>query len=285
MTALTLYAILIALCQVQGQLTVYLTDAPVQRIGPRLYKKELLTSQYRDPIELAYDSATRNLFFMYMDEALQNSGRAYVNVVTKRSAKVDGIRENKATAVDPEAGVVYFGSRDGLYVYDPVENRARNVGLYNVDVFKLVVRDNRMYLIDANDHMIYKVSGANAVRLGKAKTVIDFEIDGKGNVHFATICGVYCAVGGDEIVKNSDLSVSYIFIVDGERTYSIAEGALYELDCAKGAAAKIADLDFSPRSLVFGDYGDIYYSEGDNIYRLKPITSYVMYKLHKKKRV
>ncbi|CAK1594873.1 unnamed protein product [Parnassius mnemosyne] len=275
------YVTLSLVLNLEAKITILLTDGPIQKIGPRIYKKELLTNEFNDPIELAYDSATRNLFFMYMDDELQNSGRAFVNVITKRSKKIDGISRNKATAVDPETGDVYFGSDDGLYIYDALTNTAKNIGLYNVNVFKVVIRDNQMYLIDANNHMIYKVTnrGTRTVKLGNAKTVIDFEIDNNKNVHFVTMCGLYCAVGGEEIVKNNDLRLAYNFIVDGEKTYAIAEGVLYEIDCANGTASKVADLDFIPRSIIFGDYGDIFYSENDNIYRLRPITSYLVYNL------
>lgn len=258
----------------KGRIAPFFTDAPIQKIGPRLYKKELLTDQYKDPKELAYDPSTRNLFFMHMDDSLQNSGRAYINVVTKVGRRIEGIRENKATVVDRDTGTVYFGSRDGLYLYDASANRARNIGLYNVDIYKLVVRDSLLYLIDANDHMIYAVvNGSNVRRFGNVRTVIDFEIDGRGNVYFVTMCGVYCAVGGGEIVKK-ELASAYNFVVDGEKTYAVSDG-LYELECETGVAYKVSDLDFYPRSLVFGDYGDIYYSEDDSIYRLRPVTSYL----------
>lgn len=277
MRALILF-ILIIIDTTEGRITLFYTEDPIQRIGPRLYKKELLTDQYKDPKELAYDSSTRNLFFMHLDEALQNSGRAYINVVTRIGRKIEGIKENKATAVDCDTNTVYFGSRDGLYIYDSNSNRARNVGLYNVNVYKLVVRDGQMYLIDANDHMIYTVvNGSKVRRFGNVKTVIDFEIDGRGNVYFVTMCGVYCAVGGGEIVKN-ELNFAYNFIVDGEKTYAVSDG-LYQIECETGGAVKISDLDFNPRSLVFGDYGEIYYSEDDSIYRLTPVSSYLEYNL------
>ncbi|XP_013134586.1 PREDICTED: ommochrome-binding protein-like [Papilio polytes] len=268
---------------IKAKSVVILTDGPIEWIGPRLYKKELLTNIYKDPIELAYDSATRNLFFMHMDPVLLNSGRAYINIITKESKKIEGITRNKATAVDADTGEVYFGSNDGLYIYDPLTNSARNIGLYNVNVLKIVIRDNNMYIIDANNHMLYKVNGKEVRKLGNAKTVINFDIDGNKNVHFLTICGVFCAVKGDEIVKNKDINVAYNFIVDLNKTYAITDDGVQEIDCANGTAHKVADLSFRPRSIIFGDYGDIFYSSDDSIYRLKPITSYVLYNISRKR--
>ncbi|KPJ01211.1 Ommochrome-binding protein [Papilio xuthus] len=281
-----IYIIIINLLIVflEAKLVIYLTDGPIEKIGPRLYKKELLTNEYKDPIELAYDSATRNLFFMYMDDELLNSGRAYINIITKESKKIKGIKRNKATAIDSETGQIYFGSNDGLYVYDPLTNSAENIGLYNVDVFKIVIRDNQMYIIDGNNHMIYKVFGKKVSKLGNAKTVINFDIDGERNVHFVTMCGVFCALNGNEIVKNKDINIAYNFIIDNNKTYAITDEGILEINCYNGTAYKVADLNFHPRSIIFGDYGDIFYSSDDNIYRLKPITSYVLYNLSRKQR-
>ncbi|CAK1549140.1 unnamed protein product [Leptosia nina] len=271
--------ILVSVLSVEGKMRVYLTDTPIQKIGGRLYKQEMLTGNFKDPKELAYDSSTRNLYFMYMDDVLQNSGRAYVNIITKSSRKVNGISRNKATAVDGESGDVYFGSDNGLYKYDPVSNEATDIGLYNMNIFKIVIRNNDIYIIDANNHMIYKIFnlGTRAVRVGDMKTVMDFDVDYNGNIHFVTMCGVFCAIDGAQVVKNNDLSVVYHFLSDEHKTFGVTDDGLYELDCFNGTAKRVATLHFFPRSIIFGDYGDIFYALDDNIYRLKPISSYVVY--------
>ncbi|XP_013194807.2 ommochrome-binding protein [Amyelois transitella] len=262
---------------------IYLSEEPIDRIGGRLYKKELLTNKFDSPKELAYDSSSRNLFFMYMDDNLKNSGRAYINVVTKRAVKIEGIATNKATAVDTETGEVYFGSENGLYKYDPLSNRATNIGLYNMNIMKIVIRNNVIYIIDANNHRIYKLynEGQTAVLVGDMKTVIDFEVDNKRNVHFVTMCGLFCFTKDGDIVKNVDLSRVYNFIVGEEKTYGVAENGLYNINCVNGTAEKIADLHFDPRSIIFGDYGDVFYSEDNNIYRLKPVSAYFLYRRKK----
>lgn len=269
---------------VEANMRVYLTDSPIQKIGGRLYKEELLTNRFKDPKELAYDSSTRNLFFMYMDDVLQNSGRAYINVITKETNKVNGVSRNKATAVDPDTGDVYFGSENGLYRYDPILNEASNIGLYNMNIFKIVIRNNEMFIIDANNHMIYKIYdlGSRAVKVGHMKTVMDFDVDYKKNIHFVTMCGVFCAINGVEVVKNKDLSVVYHFLSDEEKTFGVSDDGLYEIDCRNGTAKRVATLHFYPRSIIFGDYGDIFYSIEDNIYRLRPINSYLVYNIRRK---
>lgn len=268
-----IYALL--LVRINAELRIYITDTPIQRIGGRIYKKELLTDKFSSPKELAYDSSSRNLFFMYMDDMLQNSGRAYVNVVTKYARKISGIEKNKATAVDSDSGDVYFGTEDGLYKYDPLANEAISIGLlYNMNIMKLVIRNNEMYLLDGNNHMIYKVFDGltTAVTVGDMKTVMDFDVDFKRNIHFVTMCGLYCAVKGHEIVKNKHLPLVYNFIIDQERTLGLTDDGLYEIFCGNGTASKVAELDFVPRSIIFGDYGDIFYSTDDNIFRLRPIN-------------
>lgn len=271
---------------VNAKVTIYLTDTPIERIGTRLYRKELLTNEFDSPKELAYDSSSRNLFFMYMDNYLQNSGRAFVNIITKQARKIDGIARNKATAVDPDTSEVYFGSDDGLYKYDPISNTASNIGLYNMNIFKLVVRNNEMYLIDANDHMIYKLfnEGETAVRIGNMKTVMEFEVDNNKNVHLVTMCGVFCAYRGQEVFKNKDLKVVYHFFVEEDKTYGLADDGIHEIDCMNGTARKVASLNFFPASMIFGDYGDIFYSIDNDIYRLRPINSYHIYNIRKKTR-
>lgn len=275
----------LALC-VRAKIKVFVTDAPIERIGGRMYKKILLTDQFQGPKELSYDSSSRNLFFMYMDDELQNSGRAFVNAMTKEAKKIKGIKNNKAVAVDPDTSDVYFGSDDGLYMYDPIANKALNIGLYNMNIIKLVVRNNEMYLLDGNIHMIYKVfnEGKIAVKAGNLKTVMQFEVDNNKSVHVVTMCGVYCAYHGYEVIKNKDLKVVYFFIVDGFKTYGVSDGGIFDIDCANGTARKIAGLDFYPSSLTFGDYGEIFYSMDDNIFRLKPISSYVIYNIRKGKK-
>lgn len=279
---LLLFAIILS---VEAKLQVYSTDDSIQKIGSRYYKKELLTNEYEAPKELAYDSSSRRLYFMYLDETIQNTGRAYVNVITKVSRKIPGIQNNKATAVDTASGDVYFGSEDGLYKYEPLDNVAVNIGLYNMNILQLVIRDNAIYFIDANDHNLYKVfnNGATAVKVGSMGmgNLIIFNIDDDKNVHFFSLCGVFCAVRGQEIVKNNNLSSVDYFIVEGSKTYGITESSVYELNCINGTAVKIADLDFYPRGFVYGDYGDIYYSVNNDIYRLKPVHSYVIYILYK----
>ncbi|CAG4980412.1 unnamed protein product [Colias eurytheme] len=270
---------LVTILSVEAKVTVYLTDSPIQKIGGRLYKQELLSDQFKDPKELAYDSSTRNLYFMYMDDVLQNSGRAYINVITKNAKKINGITKNKATAVDQDTGDVYFGSDNGLYKYDPVSNVATNIGLYNMNIFKIVIRNNAMYIIDANNHMIYKIFnlGTRAVKVGNMKTVMEFDVDFKRNIHFVTMCGVFCAVDGVEVVKNKDLNVVYHFLSDEMKTFGVTDNGLFEIDCRNGTANKVANLSFFPRSIIFGDYGDIFYATDDNIYRLIPINSYFVY--------
>lgn len=267
---------------VKAKLKYYTTQGPVEKIGSRFYKKELLTSKYQAPKELAYDSSSRQLYFMYMDDEIQNSGRAYVNVITKRSSKISGIEKNKATAVDTLSGDVYFGSEDGLYKYDAIENTAVNIGLYNMNILQLAIRDNTIYFIDGNDHNMYKVlnDGATAVKVGNIGNLIIIDVDSERNVHFVSLCGLYCAVGGQEIVKNKDLSFVDHFIVDDSNTYGISENIVYKLNCLHGTATKIANMEFVPRSITYGDYGDIYYSLSNDIYRLKPIQSYVVYILY-----
>lgn len=268
---------------IEAKFEVYSIDDPILKIGSRYYKKELLTNEYDEPKELAYESSSRQLYFMYMDETIQNTGRAYVNVITKETRKITGIQNNKATAVDTSSGDVYFGSEDGLYKYEPIENIAVNIGLYNMNILKLVIRDNAIYFIDANDHNLYKVfnNGARAVKVGSMGNLILFDIDHERNVHFFSLCGVYCAVKGQEIVKYNNLSSVDHFIVDGSKTYGISENNVYELNCINGTAVKIAKLDFFPRGFTYGDYGDIYYSENNDVYKLKPIHSYVVYVLYK----
>lgn len=282
----TKFIFIVLIMCVNAKFTIYLTDTPIERIGSRLYRKELLTDQYEAPKELAYDSSSRNLFFMYMDNYIQNSGRAFVNIVTKQSRKVNGVARNKATAVDSDTGEVYFGSDDGLYKYDPLNNTAYNIGLYNMNIFKLVVRNNEMYLIDANDHRIYKIfnEGEIAVRVGDMKTVMEFEVDNEKNIHLVTMCGVFCVVGSHEIVKNKDLNVVYHFLVEGDKTFGVTENGIYEIDCVNGTATKVTDLSFFPSSFIFGDYGDIFYSIDNNIYRLRPVSSYHIYNVYKKTR-
>lgn len=275
--------IFVIILSVEAKLQGYSTEGPVKKIGSRYYKRELLTNEYEDPKELAYDSSSRHLYFMYMDEKIQNSGRAYVNAITKQSRKIPGIQKNKATAVDSESGDVYFGSEDGLYKYDPIENVAINIGLYNMNILQLVVKENVIYFIDANDHNLYKVfnDGSTAVKLGSMGNLIIFDIDNERNVFYVSLCGLYCAVRGQEIVKNNDLSSVDHFITDDRKTFGIKDSSVYELNCLNGTAVKIADLDFVPRSITYGDYGDIYYSVNNDIYRLNPISSYVVYILYK----
>lgn len=272
--------LLIILISVEVKLELYITDSPIERIGGRFYKKELLTNEFVAPKELSYDSSSRNLFFMYMDDVIQNSGRAFINVVTKAAVKIKGIERNKATAVDPDTGEVYFGSDNGLYKYDPIDKKAVNVGLYNVNIMKIVIRNNEMYLIDANNHKLYKVydEGARTVLIANYKTVMNFDVDSFGNVHFVTMCGLFCAVKRSEVVKNKDLPTAYHFIVGEDKTYAIYDDGLYNIDCLNGTAERVADLHFDPRSIIFGDYGDVFYTEDDNIFMLKPIRSYLLYR-------
>lgn len=273
----------VIILSVEAKYQVYSTEGPMYKIGSRYYKQELLTNEYEEPKELAYDSSSRQLYFMYMDEKIQNSGRAYINVITKETRKIQGIEKNKATAVDSASGDVYFGSEDGLYKYEPLDNTAVNIGFYNMNILQLVVRNNAIYFIDANDHNLYKVfnDGTTAVKVGSMGNLIIFDIDNEGNVHFVSLCGLYCAVRGQVIVKNNDLSSVHHFIVQGSKTYGITESSVYELNCMNGTAVKIADLDFFPRGFTYGDYGDIYYSVNNDIFRLKPIHSYVVYLLYK----
>nr|XP_053620722.1 ommochrome-binding protein-like [Plodia interpunctella] len=275
--------ILILMLSVDARQEIYFSDDPVERIGGRMYKKELLTDKFDSPKELAYDSTSRNLFFMYMDDVLQNSGRAYINVVTKETRKINGIAKNKATAVDSETSDVYFGTENGLYKYDPVTHNAKDIGLYNMNIMKIVIRNNGMYILDANNHRIYKIydEGQRAVLVGDMKTVADFEVDNKNNVHFVTMCGVFCFTSDGYVVKNDVLSIAYNFVVGENKVYAVGEEGLYNIDCRNGTAEKIADLHFAPRSIIFGDYGDIFYSEDDNIYRLKPIRAYFIYRRRK----
>uniref|UniRef100_A0A2A4K8W2 Ommochrome-binding protein n=1 Tax=Heliothis virescens TaxID=7102 RepID=A0A2A4K8W2_HELVI len=269
---------------VDAKLTIYLTDTPITRIGTRIYRKELLTNAYQSPKELAYDSSSRNLFFMYMDDVAQNSRRAYVNVVTKQTNKIEGIGRNKATAVDSESGDVYFGSDDGLYKYDPLNNVATNIGLYNMNIFKIVIRNNEMYLIDANDHMLYKIfnEGQTAIRVGNMKTVMEFDVDNEKNIHIVTMCGVFCAYNGQEVVKNRDLRVVYNFFIEGDKTFGLSDDGIHEINCFNGTARRVASIDFIPTSMIFGDYGDIFYSIDNDIYRLRPINSYHIYNIRSK---
>ncbi|CAH0718377.1 unnamed protein product, partial [Brenthis ino] len=268
---------------VEAKFTIYVTDTPIQKIGSRLYKQELLTNKFKDVKELAYDSEGKNLYFMYMDDILQNSGRATINTITKKTNKIEGIEKNKATAVDPDTGEVYFGSEDGLYKYNPISQRAEYIGLYNMNIFKIIIRNNAMYVIDANDHMIYKIydRGTRAVKQEIATSVLEFDVDYKKNIHFVTMCGVYCAIKNEGVVKNKDLNVVYQFLLDEYKTFGVTENGLYEIDCYNGTAKHVASLDFVPRSIIFGDYGDIFYSTEDNIYKLKPINSYYLYKIRK----
>ncbi|CAG9572600.1 unnamed protein product [Danaus chrysippus] len=279
-------AMLLIIISVEAKLRIYVTDTPIQRIGSRLYKVDLLSDNFKDPKELAYDSSSRNLYFMYMDDELQNSGRAKINIITKQAMKIKGIERNKATAVDQETGDVYFGSDDGLYKYDPVENKARNIGLYNMNIFKLVIRSNDMYLIDANNHMLYKIydQGTTAVKVGHLKTIVEFDVDYQRNIHLVTMCGVYCVFGGIEVIKNKDLSIVYHFISDEQKTFGVTEDGLYEIDCLNGTANRVANLNFFPRSITFGDYGDIFYTIDDKIIRLKPLNSYTVYNIHRNER-
>lgn len=269
---------------IHAKIRILVTDTPLQQIGSRVYKNILLTDKFQGPKELTYDSSSRNLFFMYMDDEIQNSGRAFVNVITREAKKIKGIARNKAVAIDTETSDVYFGSDDGLYKYDPLTNEANNIGLYNMNIMKLVVRNNDMFLLDANNHMIYKVfnEGRTAVKAANLKTVMQFEVDNLRNIHIVTMCGVFCALRGQEVIKNTDLKVAFHFIVDGPDTFAIAEDGIFHMNCENGTARKLSELDFFPNSITFGDYGDIFYSVDDRIFKLIPIKSFLLYNLRKK---
>ncbi|XP_039761759.1 ommochrome-binding protein-like [Pararge aegeria] len=278
------FLLIVLLVCVEAGVRIYVTDTPTEKIGSRLYKKELLTNKFVDPKELSYDSSSRNLYFMHMDDVIQNSGRAFVNIITKEATKINGIARNKATAVDQDTGDVYFGSDNGLYKYNPLLIEAFNIGLYNMNILKIVIRNNEMYVIDANSHKIYKIfhQGSKAIRVGNMKAVLEFDVDYHKNIHYVSMCGVYCAINGDEIVKNKDLSAVYHFISDEYVTFGVTEDGLYEIDCFNGTAKHVANLSFFPRSIIFGDYGDIFYSVENSIYRLKPISSYTVYNIRRK---
>ncbi|GBP90212.1 hypothetical protein EVAR_49736_1 [Eumeta japonica] len=110
--------------------SIFVADDYVVRIGSRLY---------RGAVDLPL---------------LRRQG---TNTTRSRGCKIDGIRYNKATAVDERTGDVYFGSENGLYKYDSGSNTAVDIGLYNINILKLVIRNGEMYLIDADDHMLYRV--------------------------------------------------------------------------------------------------------------------------------
>ncbi|XP_063370485.1 uncharacterized protein LOC134658778 [Cydia amplana] len=273
------YIFAIFLFCVEAKVTKYVSNVPIRQIGSRFYREELLTDKFQDPRELTYDSSSRHLFFTYMDDELQNSGRGHVNVVTKETKKIVGIARNKAIGVDLDTGDVYFGSDDGLYKFDPVFNNATLIGLYNINIMKIVIRNNEIYVLDANNHGIYKVKNTRkANKVGEWKTVMVFDVDYSNNLHFVNICGLFCVPNGaEEAVKNENLPLVYHFLIDEQKTFGITLDSLYEIDCQNGTARKVADIDFYIRSITFGDYGDIYYSTDVGLFRLKPINHYVMF--------
>lgn len=276
--------LLATIASVQAKTKIFITDSPVTEFAGRVYKKEFLTYDYSDPKELSYDPRTRNLYFMYMDDEIQNSGRAFINVETKESMKIKGIKYNKATTVDRETGDIYFGSENGLFKYNAEANEAVHLGLYNVNILQLVARDGNIYLIDANNHMLYKVfhNGTAAIKMGNWKTVMEFNVDYENNVHFVTMCGVFCAVNGHVTVKNKDLDVVYHFMVTRDVTLAVTGDAIYKVHCKNGTAEKIGKMDFLPRSIVLGDDGEIFYAIDNSIFKLKPINHYYVYNIHRR---
>lgn len=266
------------------KIKIFITDHPIIQFGGKMYKKELITDKFYSPNELDYDKFSRNLFFTYMDENIQNSGRAIINVVTKKTHKIKGIQNNKAVAVDPDTGEVYFGNERGLYKYDRNKHEATNIALFNVNVYKLVIRHNEMYLIDANNHMLYKVfdEGNIIVKVGDWKTIMNFEIDNDKNIHFVNMCGVFCAVKGHEAVNNKDISVAYHFIINDNEVLAVTDDGIYEVNCVNGTAIRTGSISFIPHSITTGDNGEMFYSLDDGIFRLKPINSYFIYNIRRK---
>lgn len=280
-----LLLVFILTSSIKARVSIVITDYPLVQFLGRIYKKHLLTDQYNNPKELHYDAKSQNLYFMYMDDRIQNSGRAFVNVVTKESQKIKGIVNNKAVAVNTVTGAAYFGSENGLYKYDPEQNEAKNVALYNINITKLVIKNNVTYLLDANNHKLYKVfeDGLVAIKIADWKGVIDFQVDNDDNIYFVTVCGVFCALKGHETIRNDELKNVNHFVIDGDRTLAFTDDNVYEVNCKDGSAEKIANLDFFPSSLLMDDDGDIFYSEDDNIFHLKPLIKYVVYNIRQRR--
>ncbi|GBP39020.1 Ommochrome-binding protein [Eumeta japonica] len=284
MFSVILYNVLLifAVHEVRGK-SIFVADDYVVRIGSRLYRRELLTSLYSGAKELAYDPLSRRLYFMHMDPLIQNSGRAFVNIDTMTHGKIDGIRYNKATAVDERTGDVYFGSENGLYKYDSGSNTAVDIGLYNINILKLVIRNGEMYLIDADDHMLYRVmDNATAVtKVGEWKTVMQFDVDNGKNCHFVNMSGVFCARNRYEVNK-IDIDTVHHYIVEKDYALAINWDTIYKIDCDNGTAERIGQLYFAPSSIVLGNDGDIMYSIDDEIYLLRPMTHYYLYVIRRR---
>lgn len=246
-------------------------------IGNEFYKRQLIATIDGYPTGLAVDPRTEHIFFILHKKNYTKG----LHLIKHGSLGVQDIPLSDdiiGQCIGIDRSNIYFGTNQGLIVYDYSQVTERPIG--DDDVRSIFIdKSNAMYITVGSNRDIYKfVNGSAAVkRFDKIPKAYNFVLDSKGNVFYEYIDGKLYFLSTDlfEPVQYKGFSreLKYVLKLNNNDEAIVAvKGSLFKLTTESILPIKIGHLGFKITGMEFDSRNNIIIGTKGKIYRYKPLN-------------
>ncbi|XP_030032763.1 ommochrome-binding protein-like [Manduca sexta] len=247
-------------------------------INGTYHEQEILHRDLDRPFLLSVDHSTNDLYFSYNVKVDEDDFRsARLNLNSKEFKNIEGVSNGFAQAVDPSTNDIYIGGSDGIYKYDPRNNKAELFAQRGMNIWTLYYKDF-LYFSNFPSQFLYVLIDGKSERLAELQDtkVEHFVIDNEDVMFYTNNTGLYGHKKGtlDSVLYKEIGSIGIRALttdINGN-VYACFSDGVYAVRKATQSLEKIFDID-DAFGLAFDNNNNIVYSDAVKLIRLRPNRS------------
>lgn len=242
-------------------------------ISKPCYTKDVLVTRAHSAHQLAVDEDTNTLYFSF-DFGDGKYVAASLNLNTRKTEMIQGIKDVFAIAASPWSSEVFFGGSHGLYRYDPARKVLKRLAT-RFDIWWLVLKDGNIYFIQfPNLHTYYYVNKTvRTVEVLKDTKVQQFVFDAHNNVFFSNGSGLYKVRERDQkiiLIKNYTGLLGLATDINRVVYVCSDDEGIFIFKDLEEQLKMVANI-IGVAAITFDNHNNLIYSDKSSIVRLVPV--------------
>lgn len=242
-------------------------------------KRQILLADANIPYKFSLDRKHNRLFFCINAEELtdQSFQSVVLELDTKASYVIPGLRNGFASTVDQATGTTYLGGSQGIYRFNPSKRDVeKQPYLDGVDVFDMYYKNDLYYVDTANQNLfVYRNNKKIAVPEVKEYLIHHFIIDESDDIFFVNASNLFLLRKGAKaptLFNNRSLNCRGITTDNYGTPHLMLEDGIYSVDKKHSQLTKILAIN-NGYGVAFDRHNDIIYSDDRSIIKLNPFPS------------
>ncbi|CAG9129487.1 unnamed protein product [Plutella xylostella] len=234
--------------------------------GEECYKKELLLTVAHSPNQMTVHNNT--LYFSF-DIGNGEYSPATIQLETKKTSMLKGIKDAYAMTTDRDNGDVYFGGGHGIYKFKPAKKSLKKLAFKGLDIWWLMYHRELYYIrFPSLNSYRYTNKTIRPVKALEDISVHQFVFDKRDNLIFINSTGLYGVEDGtNSAVLIQDDPKFYVLARDKYGVvHACTDEGIFKVHGMREATKLIDIADVL--GLTFDDDSNIIYSDARNLYRL-----------------